>query len=781
MMAEGGGCFLAGTEILLEDGSVKPIEKIVAGDRILTKSSELSKELIGATVTQTFIHRVDGYMIVNDKIKVTPVHRMFVNGGWQMIGEAKVGDMLLDRDGKPVRINSITWVHEPVTVYNFEVEDLHTYFADGLYVHNEKGGVRENFVDTALFEVVTTDENGQATLTFNLPDNITSWRANIQAIDRETKYAGFSQVDLEATLPFFIQTIMRDSYLSEDEPTVLVRAAGTSLKDQMVSYTIEIEGMDYRKEATVPAQETVRFQLPSLPEGDYRVVVSADAGDSLNSDSEQEFTDSVAHNVHVVRSRLTRPVLSESVLGSGERLKGSENGLTYVTFVDGNRGSLYGDLYRLAHWWGDRADEAAVRQVAAEILNKEFGAGVPEVEVPQAAYQANNGLRLLSYADTDLYLTARMAMLRETPFDEAAMIEYLTGQLYFERQAGRSLSAESAAWAYVGLAALGEPVLAEVQRFAEDESLTEAELIPLALALYYSGDLEGARGLYRELLALTSNEIGYRWVEAEDDETSGERTAWLAILAGGLGEDQRDELYEYVRNQYHGDTLLVLEELVYLKETLGTLEPGAVEVAYTRNGKRESVVLEKGQVVTIPVDAQGLAELDPEARIGTVRVVTSYDEPLTEPETDLTDSIGVTRTYRDYDRAVENEFSEGELIRVELEYRIDPNLPDDYYQLTDVLPSGLTPVTRSIANWTADMNNRDTRCIWYPYQIHNQTVSFFVRNQTYRHACPKNTVVYYARVVTPGSYKAEPAFIRSIHDPSSVNYSEQNETITITE
>jgi hypothetical protein len=160
--AEGGGCFLDGTKITMADGSVKNIEDIKKGDHILTFKDEYSNQLVPGVVAETYHHKVAEYLVINDRLFVTPEHRIFVNHTWVPIGEAKVGDMLMDDTGKMIKIETIEKHHELVRVHNFQVEKYHTYIADGIYVHNDKGGDRAYFTDVALFTTTQTNGRGDA-------------------------------------------------------------------------------------------------------------------------------------------------------------------------------------------------------------------------------------------------------------------------------------------------------------------------------------------------------------------------------------------------------------------------------------------------------------------------------------------------------------------------------------------------------------------------------------------------------------------------------------------
>ena len=77
-----------------------------------------------------------------ETISATPSHPFYVyKFGWTLAGSLKAGDVLVLSNGELV---TVEWVqHEilesPIKVYNFEVEDFHTYFVgkSSVLVHND--------------------------------------------------------------------------------------------------------------------------------------------------------------------------------------------------------------------------------------------------------------------------------------------------------------------------------------------------------------------------------------------------------------------------------------------------------------------------------------------------------------------------------------------------------------------------------------------------------------------------------------------------------------------
>ena len=135
-------CFVAGTLVTTEDGQ-EPIEEIEVGDKVLSEN-ELTGEVAVKTVTETYINETDELIHIGvngETISATPSHPFYVDKlGWTLARSLKAGDVLVLSNGELV---TVEWVqHEilesPIKVYNFEVEDFHTYFVgeNRVLVHN---------------------------------------------------------------------------------------------------------------------------------------------------------------------------------------------------------------------------------------------------------------------------------------------------------------------------------------------------------------------------------------------------------------------------------------------------------------------------------------------------------------------------------------------------------------------------------------------------------------------------------------------------------------------
>ncbi len=138
----GGGCFLEGTEIALENGTA-PIETLTVGQDVLAFADG---QVVQSTVSEIFQVQRDYYydiVTAHGSVNVTAEHPFYVgNDRFVEAQELKAGDAIYVRDGDsfaPAAILSISRVNVPVTAYNLRVDGEHTFFANGFAVHN-KGG-----------------------------------------------------------------------------------------------------------------------------------------------------------------------------------------------------------------------------------------------------------------------------------------------------------------------------------------------------------------------------------------------------------------------------------------------------------------------------------------------------------------------------------------------------------------------------------------------------------------------------------------------------------------
>ena len=142
-------CFVAGTTVLTTLGK-KAIETIKVGDtvpcidHITGETSE--KKVVTTTVNK--VNRLIELDIDGEIIQCTETHPFQVNGrGWVNASDLAPNDIVYTKDWNTATVKSVNLLEldEPVEVFNFEVEDCHTYFVGKTYVLVHNGPCNSKF------------------------------------------------------------------------------------------------------------------------------------------------------------------------------------------------------------------------------------------------------------------------------------------------------------------------------------------------------------------------------------------------------------------------------------------------------------------------------------------------------------------------------------------------------------------------------------------------------------------------------------------------------------
>jgi hypothetical protein len=153
--------------VTTEDGQ-EPIEEIEVGDKVLSED-ETTGEVAVKTVTETYINETDELIHIGvngETISATPTHPFYVDKlGWTLARSLRAGDVLVLSNGELV---TVEWVqHEilenPIKVYNFEVEDFHTYFVgeNGILFIMGVGIILGMIIRKNMLVKVRTGQNSQ--------------------------------------------------------------------------------------------------------------------------------------------------------------------------------------------------------------------------------------------------------------------------------------------------------------------------------------------------------------------------------------------------------------------------------------------------------------------------------------------------------------------------------------------------------------------------------------------------------------------------------------------
>jgi alpha-2-macroglobulin len=619
------------------------------------------------------------------------------------------------------------------------------------------GGVRRVFKDAPFFRTVTTDGSGKASVSFAVPDNLTSWRLTWQAVEPGTMQAASGTLPIAVTLPFFVETVQSETYLVGDKPAVTVRTYGTGLS---AGQTVKLGGgLDGPRKSTMTDNEAKAFQallfrLPALTEpGTYKLTVLGEGPGGLKDAVEKEF--------QVAESYLRQNKVSFFTLEPGMSLPQADQGVATLLFSDYERGQYLHLLNQLRWQWGNRFDQKLSRKVAADLAKAYFklseSAWATEPELDTHAYQlGQGGIGILPYADADLLVSVLAADLLPTGFDQINLESYFR-QVLDSREEAR----ERQVLALYGMAALDRPVLQSAYALLKAGDLTLAEKLYLTLAVAELGDLEGVRPLYRAILTEHGEQLGaaYRIRTGRDQDEILTNTALAGVLAAKLGESQAPGMAAYLSENPGKEVLLVLQEALMAQSALPQLGSAPVSFTLTVAGQTINRELKPGESFSTAIPAKSLAGLAVKEVKGKVGLTVLHEEPLARADLQQQAGFSLTRRYEVVGGKGDSgtNLQVGSLVLVTLTWTIPDTAPGGGYEVSDYLPSGLRLMQPT---WQQLRWDKTITTSW-PIEVNGQKVTFWASKDVVQ-------ATYYARVMSPGDYTAEEPVLQ--HQRSGIIY-----------
>ncbi len=166
-------CFAAGTPVLVGyvngTAQYQTVENINVGDYVYSYNEE-SGSIEQNIVSEVFVHEVNELveLTINDSVIPTTANHPFYSAdrcGWVEAGNLCVGEKVLSANGEAIVAYKNVIEIGPVNVYNFTVDNAHTYFVGeaSVCVHNQcntLGSKRNKAVSDAWKQEVQNVKNG---------------------------------------------------------------------------------------------------------------------------------------------------------------------------------------------------------------------------------------------------------------------------------------------------------------------------------------------------------------------------------------------------------------------------------------------------------------------------------------------------------------------------------------------------------------------------------------------------------------------------------------------
>ncbi len=626
------------------------------------------------------------------------------------------------------------------------------------------GGVRQKFLDTAAFLTAQSDKDGKATVSFTLPDNLTSWRLTTLAYTKDDPVlAGSSTDNISSTLPFFLQVVSNERYVAGDDISFSLRGFGTDLaQNSAIDYTVQLSGVNSDKvqkseKYTGAGSQFTFCNLGNLPAGNYKLTLSAKSG---------SHSDAIEKTISVVSSLAEVNISKLLTLGEEKTLQPQRYPVRLLIYDQENR-QYFQALSNLASGGGNRADQRIARDLAAkETLALQPTATYTPDETLSNIQNWDGGARLLPYADSDADLTAMIA---------AAAPEYLDADsavTYFYSVLNNAESTYSqVASAYMGLAALKEPVLYDLRLLlAKSGELDLTDQISLATALALIGDTNSAQTWYHQNITplIQENNPWKQVKQGTNDTINAQLTTKAALLALAIDHSDATALLQYLMDNPSEEELSLVQQMFFVNRY--TPRSGTESsFSYNLNGKKITADFQDHQVQVLDVDQAALAALDLKQVSGKIGLTACYAAAPAELAAPSS-AVKITKTITPVSGSA---LTPGTTAKVTLQVKFSKDAPGGWYTVSDVIPSGCR------------FSKADYSENWYLFNQESQRLSFSLNREIARNyetteapeLLSEMTVTYYIRSVLPGSYQVEQAIIQ--HDQSVLNNHSEKNNLTI--
>jgi len=587
-------------------------------------------------------------------------------------------------------------------------------------------GFRSDFRDNPAFETVKTDRSGKATVTFKLADSVTEWRVTAAAVAEVLK-AGTARQQIKATLPFFANALYTDRYMVGDELSIALRGFGADVStSDTCAFAAELtgEGISETRTASAGGYKYAYMSFGKAAKaGTYTLAVSAKCG---------EMTDALKITFEVVEDvaevSVTKPV-DPAALSAINPLRSP----VLLTFTQDESSVYYAALTRLAGGSSGRTDRRVASWAAGNMLAKLIPEQYTETPAPDLP-TSDGGLRLLSYSASSAETTAKVALAVPRLLNKN-----ITASYFYNIIDNVEASSGDIAAAYLGLAALKEPILYDIkQLLAAPEGLDLKEQYMLMTALSAIGDDAGAKAVYEQLVVpKLKTEDAYVYVSEETRDDNVELTALALVTAARADKEAARGMARYLIDNQGSTVICDLELLAYLNRTAqpkgdditlkGTVDGAEVEVPLHRGIGYLS--LTKRQLDTASFSLpQGIS------------LSATYGD---RPSGKATGEFDVKKSVWSL---LGGEVGQGALAVVQIEVEAKGVPLDGIYEITETMPAGM----RFIKLQTPDYNRNAN---WYVTGREGQKITFALWiNDPKSFSGTLPPITYTARAVLPGEF-----------------------------
>ena len=433
-------------------------------------------------------------------------------------GEVKVKIKTTDKNGKGIKTNlNVSVVNDAIfggvtdnpileTIYMDRYYSGYTYstyrdfelFTSNGGAGNESGdGIRNDFGDTLLFKSLTTDDKGEATVTFKLNDSITSFRITVHATNSDN-YVGVGTKKISSTIPLAIDFIKPEYLKSSDD--VVLNATTLGKNNSNINYVFKIKEINKEQKVNGKSGATVYANFGNLKEGEYTAEISATDGKN---------TDKVSYKFKVVKTLQEINIKTTTNLKETKKIKPTKNPIkmemyyknleVYLHYLDNLENTINSRLDTIIGY------KEAERYIA-KLYDEEYNIESSDYE---KYYNSDKDAFSSLEASKEDYLLTALLIYYSNEIDS-----YISSSTYYSALEEQQEEGPTIVDSLLVLAAMKEPVLNDLKQL-DLSNLNKSDLYKVDLAYLFIGDYDNAKEVHKKIeSAENEEEVNYDSLEA---------------------------------------------------------------------------------------------------------------------------------------------------------------------------------------------------------------------------------------------------------------------------
>ena len=384
-------------------------------------------------------------------------------------------------------------------IYSNKSYNIYTYSTDQDYIQGiiggsggGIGGVRGDFGDTAHFETIETNEKGIATVSFTLPDNVTTYTVTAHSVN-EDLYAGVNKIDIVSKLDFFIQsTEPRNVKVTDD---LVLNATAIAEENYNVKYEFKIKELDkvLTTESNTNSIATVNFG--KIPFGTYHAIIKAKYG---------EYEDGIEYQFNIIESAQEVKEKQTIKIQDKTQIEPTKNPIV-LEIYNKDMANYVRYIEFIEKTLNERLDTQIAYNEMQNMKNKYYNIQNQINKIKIEDYINENGFKILRNSESDLVLTALISKYANNYYSEDASNRINTD---------KNLSNTNIFEMYLLAAANKEPVLNDLLYLKEENDISNYNKLLVTLSLEFLGDYQNAKELYNSIRFVNGEKNEYKSIIA---------------------------------------------------------------------------------------------------------------------------------------------------------------------------------------------------------------------------------------------------------------------------